>query len=81
MAAAGAVFLPAGGYRSGTTVPDLAARTFGCYYWYNEPDPDNSNKAFSLLCNENGVGEDGLDYKKSMTRDGGLSVRLILQLD
>ena len=68
---AGAVFLPAAGYRSGSNVPSLYMQRNGCYRSATESD---SNKAYYLYFHAGGakMGNSG--------RNGGYSVRLVKDL-
>ena len=68
---AGAVFLPAAGYRSGSNVPSLYMQRNGCYRSATESD---SNKAYYLYFHAGNakMGNSG--------RNGGYSVRLVKDL-
>lgn len=68
---AGAVFLPAAGYRSGSNVPSLYVQRNGCYRSATESD---SNKAYYLYFHAGNakMGNSG--------RNGGYSVRLVKDL-
>ncbi len=68
--AAGAVFLPAAGFRGGTHVYRVQG---GGYYW--SATPDGSNDAYDLYFYSNGA------YTDCNTRDTGLAVRLVQDLD
>jgi hypothetical protein len=69
MEAAGAIFLPAAGYRYGSVVYNVQ---YGGYYW--SADKLGSHEAYSLLCYSNQAGM-SYDY-----RFYGISVRLVKDL-
>ena len=69
MEAAGAIFLPAAGYRKGTLANSVQ---YGGYYW--SATEDGSYEAYYLLCYANQAGI-SYDY-----RNNGLSVRLVKDL-
>ena len=73
MESAGCVFLPAAGYRNGSTV--YGAGT-GCYYWSATPTPNGTGSAY-------GVGfYSGYPFPAYYCdRDGGCSVRLVRQVE
>ena len=66
---AGAVFLPAGGYRSGTTV--TGATTIG-YYWSSTSDPSDATKAHGMSFSASGV-----PSVSAQDRSNGYAVRLV----
>ena len=65
----GAVFLPAAGYRYGTTMVSSIVGYQG-YYW--SATPDDTNNAFFVFLNNN-----GFNPAVQRTRYNGLSVRLV----
>ena len=73
METAGAVFLPAAGYRNGTSVS--SAGSFG-YYGSSSPSSFNSNDAFRLAFHGGGVSPDNSGNKRN-----GLSVRLVYDVE
>ena len=68
---AGAVFLPAAGYRSGSNVPSLYVQNTGCYRSATESD---SSKAYYLYFTSRGA------KMSNSGRNGGYSVRLVKDL-
>ena len=65
---AGAVFLPAAGYRSGTSVDVVGSRGF---YWSASYSDSDSNRAWSESF------DDSLFYPVDVYRGSGRSVRLV----
>ncbi|UPS45040.1 fimbrillin family protein [Prevotella sp. E15-22] len=73
METAGAVFLPAAGYRDGTTV--LNAGSFG-FYWSSSPDASSVLNAYSVNFNSS-----YLNPQNYSRRGYGFSVRLVRQVE
>ncbi len=69
METAGAVFLPAAGYRRGTTVNSAGSNG---NYWSSSPDASNANNAYSVYFDSS-----GLNPQDSNNRYFGFSVRLV----
>ena len=70
--AAGAVFLPAAGYRSGATVNCATGNYPEGFYWSATPEPDNKNNALYMYMRYN-----LLSCGNNLNRCNGYSVRLI----
>ena len=70
MESAGCVFLPAAGYRYGSSVYD--AGTYG-YYW--SATPDGADKAYHVF-----FGSSSLNPALNSTRSLGCSVRLVREV-
>ena len=73
MEAAGAVFLPAAGYRNGTSV--LSAGSYG-YYWSSSPYASGVYNAYSVY-----FYSDYLDPSNYLSRKYGQSVRLVRMVE
>ena len=80
MEAAGAVFLPAGGYRNGTTVTlTLYGTEYGNYWTSTETTNISSsfNDRYAIMLNFGRDEESDFFYFYNFTRYSGCSVRLI----
>ena len=71
--AAGCVFLPAAGYRLGTSVYE--AGSYG-YYWSSSPNTSDVDKAYYVIFSSSGLGPAHIGY-----RCRGRSVRLVRQVE